>query len=64
MGATEYEIRKACNKYRGLEPQKRRAVIEVLPGDYGVEFVNIIRGTKGGRPRQAYISKVVNFEDL
>jgi hypothetical protein len=55
-GATEYEISRGCHKYRALEPTKRKAVMEVVPGDYDIEFVNIIHGDKGGRPRQAYIS--------
>ena len=55
-GATEYEIIRACHKYRGLEPFKRTAVIQVLPSDYDIRFVNISHGTKGGRPRQAFIS--------
>jgi len=55
-GATEYEIRKCCFKYRSFEPVKRNAVMEVVPGDYDISFVNITHGDKGGRPRQAYIS--------
>lgn len=56
-GATEYEIRRACHKYRTLEPTKRNAVLEVVPGDYDIQFVNITHGDKGGRPRQAFISR-------
>lgn len=58
-GATEYEIRRACHKYRALEPVKRNAVMEVVPGDYDIEFVNISAGPGGGRPRQAYISRQI-----
>lgn len=54
-GATEYEIIRACHKYRELEPFKRDCVMQVLPSDYDIRFVTLPVGPKGGHPRQAFI---------
>jgi len=55
-GATEYEVRRACNKYRACEPRIREAVFQVIPEDYDIEFVTITQSGRG-RPRMAYVAK-------
>jgi hypothetical protein len=54
-GISEPELAAAIRGFKGLEPLKRRAVIETLVADYGIECRNTTEG-KRGRPRMAWFA--------
>lgn len=54
-GISEPELAAAIRGFKGLEPLKRRAVMDTLVADYGIECRNTTEG-KRGRPRLAWFA--------
>jgi len=54
-GISEPELAAAIRGFKGLKPLDRKAVIETLVADYGIECRNTTEG-KRGRPRMAWFA--------
>jgi hypothetical protein len=54
-GISEPELAAAIRGFKGLEPLKRKAVMDTLVADYGIECRNTTEG-KRGRPRLAWFA--------